>query len=108
MNERQNLRHSQSKVVCGNFLGFWRLTLKNSVSLTDGDVQTFSEGKKKPVYEKKTESYVFSGLNNSISRGRERKSATGRFAIGDLAVYLKYSFFQLGRIRRVRTLQIAN
>ena len=81
MNERQNLRHSQSKVVCGNFLGLWPLTLKNSVSLTDGDVQTFSEGKKKPVYEKKTESYVFSGLNNSISRGRERKSATGRFAI---------------------------
>ena len=58
--------------------------------------------------EKKTESYVFSGLYNSISRGRERKSATGRFAIGDLAVYLKYSFFQLGRIRWVRTLQIAN
>ena len=61
----------------------------------DGDVQTFLEGKKKNQYTKrKTKRYVFSGFNNSISRGRERKSATGRFAIGRSAVYQKYSFFQ--------------
>ena len=66
---------------------------EKSVSLTDGDVQFSQKGKKK-VYEKKTESYVFSGFNYSISRGREGKSATGRFAIGDLTVYLKHSFFQ--------------
>ena len=32
--------------------------------------------------ETKTASYVFSGFSNSISRGWERKSTTGRFAIG--------------------------
>ena len=81
---------------------------EKSVTLIDGDVQTFLEDKKNQYTKRKTKRYVFSGFNNSISRGRERKSATGRFAIGDLAVYLKYSFFQLGRIRWVRTLQIAN
>ena len=33
VNERQNLRHSQPRVVCGNFLGLWRLTLKNPYHL---------------------------------------------------------------------------
>ena len=35
---------------------------------------------RKPNYEKKTESYVFIGFGNGISRGWERKSTTGRHA----------------------------
>ena len=55
---------------------------KKSVSLTDSEVQTFLEGKKKPIYKRKTESYVFSGFGVSISLGWEWKSTTGRFATG--------------------------
>ena len=67
---------------------------EKSVTLIYGDAQTFLEGKKNQYTKRKTKRYVFSGFNNSISRGRERKSATGRFAIGRSAVYQKYSFFQ--------------
>ena len=46
MNERQNLRHSQSKVVCGNFLGLWRLTLKNPYHLQTVTFKLFLKGKR--------------------------------------------------------------
>ena len=55
---------------------------EKSVSLTDSDVQTFLKEKENQYAKRKAESYVFSGFNNSISRGWERKSATGRFAMG--------------------------
>ena len=55
---------------------------EKSVLLTDGDVQTFLEGKKNQYTKRKTKRYVFSGFKNSISRGQERKLVTGRFAIG--------------------------
>ena len=55
---------------------------EKSVSLTGSDVQTFLEGKENQNTERKTESYVFSGFGDGISRGWERKSTTGRFATG--------------------------
>ena len=87
VNERQNLRHSQPRVVCGNCLGLWRLTLKNPYHL-----QTFLEGKENQYTKIKTESYVLSGLSNSISCRWERKSATGKFATGPFGRYLKDFF----------------
>ena len=60
---------------------------EKSVTLIDGVVQTFLEGKKNQYTKRKTKRYVFSGFNNSISRGQERKSATGRLAMSRSAVY---------------------
>ena len=42
---------------------------EKSVSLTGSDVQTFLEGKENQNTERKTESYVFSGFGDGISRG---------------------------------------
>ena len=42
---------------------------EKSVSLTGSDVQTFLEGKESQNTERKTESYVFSGFGDGISRG---------------------------------------
>ena len=42
---------------------------EKSVSLTDSDVKTFLEGKENQYPKRKTEMYVLSGFNNSISRG---------------------------------------
>ena len=67
MNERQNLRHSQSKVVCGNFLGLWRLTLKNPYHLQTVTFKLFLKGKKNQCTKRKTESYAFNGFNDRIS-----------------------------------------
>ena len=68
-------------------------TLKKSVLLTESDVQTFLEGEENQNTERKTESCVFSGLSNGISRGWERKSTTGIFVTSRfLAVYLKDFF----------------
>ena len=39
------------------------------VSLTNSDVQTFLEGEENRITERKSESYVFSGFDNGISRG---------------------------------------
>ena len=44
-------------------------TLKNSVSLTDNEVQTFLEGEENQYIKRKTESCVFSGIGISISLG---------------------------------------
>ena len=66
---------------------------EKSVSLTNSDVQTFLEGKENQYTKRKTEMYVFSGFGNSISRGWERKSATGKFATGPFGRYLKDSSF---------------
>ena len=43
---------------------------------------TFLEGEENQNTKRKTESYVFSGFDNGISRGWERQSTTGRFAAG--------------------------
>ena len=43
---------------------------------------TFIEGEENQNTKRKTESYVFSGFDNGISRGWERQSTTGRFAAG--------------------------
>ena len=53
-------------------------------TLTESDVQTFLEREEsqKKKTKRKTESYVFSGFGNGISRGWKRKSTTGRFATG--------------------------
>ena len=37
-------------------------TLKNSLSLTDCEVQTFLEGERNQYTKRKTESYIFSGF----------------------------------------------
>ena len=55
-------------------------TLKNSVLLTDSEVQTLLE--ENQYAKRKTESYVFSGFSVSISFGWEWKSTTGRFVTG--------------------------
>ena len=76
----QSPHHSQSKVVCRNFFGLWLLKTKKFVLLTDSDIQTRLKGKENKNAKIKTESYVFSGFGNGISRGWERKSTFGRFA----------------------------
>ena len=48
----------------------------------DIDLQTFLEGEEYQNTKRKTESYVFLGFGNSISRSWERKSTTKRFATG--------------------------
>ena len=57
-------------------------TLKNSVLLTDSDVQTFLEGEENQYIRRKNESYVFSVFDVGISFGWEWKSIAGRFATG--------------------------
>ena len=42
----------------------------------------FPRRRTKPNTKRKTESYIFSGFGNFISRGWERKSSTTRFATG--------------------------
>ena len=45
------------------------MAAKNSVSLTDNEVQTFLEDKENQYNKRKTESYVFSDFGVSISFG---------------------------------------
>ena len=52
------------------------------LTLTDSEVQTFLEREENQNTKWKTESYVFSGFGNGISRDWERKSTTERFATG--------------------------
>ena len=72
--------------IRGCLLEFSRIkaskTLKKFVSLTDSAVHTFLEGKENQTKKRKTESFVFSGFGNCISRDWERKSTTGRFSTG--------------------------
>ena len=70
------------KSFFGSFADFGCWNTEKSVSLRDGDVQTFLKRKENQKMERKTESYVFSGFDNGISRSWERKSTTGRFATG--------------------------
>ena len=75
MNEWKNPHHSQSKVVCRNFLGLW--VLKHSkIYITAGRQWLL----KFPRRGRNTESYLLSGFGNGIFRGSERKSTSGRFA----------------------------
>ena len=71
---------SQYKLFVGAFSNYGGT--KNSVSLTDSEVQTFLEGEKNQYTKRKTESYAFSGFGVGISRGLELKSTTGRFVTG--------------------------
>ena len=50
------------------------------MSLADNNVEVFLEGEENQNTKIKTESYVFSGLGNGISRGWEQKSTAERFA----------------------------
>ena len=68
MNERQSLHHSQSKVFVGIFSDYGCENTEKSVSLTDGDVQTLLAEEENQNTIRKTESYVFSGFGNGISR----------------------------------------
>ena len=52
------------------------------LTLTDSELQTFLEREENQNTKWKTESYVFSGFGNGISRDWERKSTTERFATG--------------------------
>ena len=67
MNERQSLHNSQYKLFVGAFSNYGGQNAKNSVSLTDIEVQTFLEGEENQYTKRKTESYVFSGFGVSIS-----------------------------------------
>ena len=76
INEQQSPHHSQSKVNC------WisaPKTLKNPYHL---QTVTFKLRGRKKNMRRKTESYVFCGLDNSISCGWEQKLTPGRFATG--------------------------
>ena len=56
-------------------------TLKNPYRL---QTMTFKEeGEENKNTERKTKSYVFSDFGDGISRGLERNSTAGRFAIGN-------------------------
>ena len=75
--------------IQGRFVEIFCLNTEKCVSLTNSDVQTFLEGEENQSRERKTDSYVFRGFGNSIFRGWERKSTTGRFATDRFsAVYL--------------------
>ena len=52
MNERQSLHDSQYKLFVLRILELWRL--KNSVSLTDSEVQTFLEGEENNILKEKS------------------------------------------------------
>ena len=81
------------KSFVGIFSDYGYQNTEKSVLLTESDVQTFLEGEENQNTERKTESCVFSGLSNGISRGWERKSTTGIFVTSRfLAVYLKDFF----------------
>ena len=53
------------------------MATEKSVSFTESDVQNFLEWEENQNTERKTESYVFSGFGNDISRGWEQKSTAG-------------------------------
>ena len=70
MKERQSLHHSQSKVVCRNIFQLW--LLENWNIRIDAYRQWRWNFLRKEKYQNtkwKTESYVFSGFSNGISRG---------------------------------------
>ena len=73
MDEWKNPHHSQSKVVCRNFLGLW--VLKHSKIYITAARQWLLKFLRRG---RNTESY--SGFGNGIFRGSERKSTSGRFA----------------------------
>ena len=74
MNERRSLHHSQSKVVWQNYCGLWQLRRwKIRIAYRQWRAN-FPRWGRKPKYEKGNR------FGDSISRGRERKSTTGRFA----------------------------
>ena len=69
-------------VVCRNFLS-WNMAAKKHWEIRIAYRlwrSNFPRKEGKPIYERKTESYVFSGFSNGIARGWERKSTTGGFA----------------------------
>ena len=83
MNERQSLHHSQSKVVCQNIFGLCLLKDRNiRIDAYRQCRSNFLEREENQNTKWKTETHVFSGFGNGISRGWERKSTTGRFATG--------------------------
>ena len=71
MNERQSLHDSQYKLFVGAFSNYGGLNTKQSVSLTDNEVQTFLEEEENQYTKRKAESCVFSGFGGSISLGWE-------------------------------------
>ena len=60
-----------------------QFSIQKKIRIADGQWgSNFPRREKKPIYKRKTESYVFSGFGVSISLGWEWKSTTGRFATG--------------------------
>ena len=74
MNEQQILTILNPRSFAGIFSDYGRYSLQ-TVSFLEGKNQNTNI---------KTESYVFSGFGNGISRRWERKSSAGRFATGRL------------------------
>ena len=65
------------------------------LTLTDSELQTFLEREENQNTKWKTESYVFSGFGNGISRDWERKSTTGRFATGQFWPFTRMIFLSV-------------
>ena len=93
-NERQNLRHSQSKVVCGNFLGLWRLTLKNSYHLRTVTFKLSWKGKKTSVRKEKPKVTHSMALMTAFLEAESENRLLEDLSQADLAVYLKHFFCQ--------------
>ena len=94
MNERQNLRHSQSKVVCGNFLGLWRLTLKNPYHLRTVTFKLSLKGKKTSIRKEKPKVTHSMALMIAFLEAESGNRLLEDLSQADLAVYLKHFFCQ--------------
>ena len=77
MNEQQTFL---DKLFVGAFWNYGGENTKNSVSLTDREVQTFLEDEENQYNKRKTETHIFSDFGVGISFGWGWKSTTGRFA----------------------------
>ena len=75
MNERQSLHHSQSAVVCRNFLGLWLLKYWKIPIATDSDVQTFLGGEENQnTKEKKPKlTYLVASVKAIPAAGNENR-----------------------------------
>ena len=85
----------------GIFSNYGCWNTEKTVSPTDSDVQTFLEGEENQYTKTKTESYVFGGFGNGISRGWERKLTNSRFATGRFCPFTwKISFVGKGKVNK--------
>ena len=101
MNKQERLHHFQSEVVRWNFLWLWLLKhWKNCIAHRQWRTNFPWRGRK-PIYESETESYVFGGFGNGISRCWERKLTNRRFATGRFWPFTwKISFVGRGKVNK--------